>query len=58
MLSKDMTEANKILETLDEVDRLVCGSVMHRNWQEDLKELDFGQIQGNLVPRFIGGAQQ
>lgn len=53
-----MTQANKILETLDEVDRLVCGSIMHRNWQEGLKELDFGQIQGNLVPRFIGGAHQ
>ena len=53
-----MTEASRILETLDEVDRLVCGSVMHRNWQEDLKELDFGQIQGNMVPCFIGGAQQ
>lgn len=58
MLSKDMTEASKSLETLDEVDRLVCGSIMHRNWQEDLKELDLGPTQGNTVPHFIGGAQQ
>lgn len=36
MLSKDMTEASKVMETLDEVDRLVYGSVMHRNWQDDL----------------------
>lgn len=53
-----MTEASKILETLDEVDRLVCGSIMHGNWQEDLKELDLGPIQGNTAPHFIGGAPQ
>lgn len=57
MLSKDMTEASKIMATLDEADRLVCGSIMHRNWREDLEDLDFGQIQGNTVPHFIGGAK-
>lgn len=55
MLSKDMTEASKIMATLEEVDRLVCGSVMHRNWQENLRELVVGQIQGHTVPCFIGG---
>lgn len=58
MLSKEMIEANKIMKTLNEVDRLVCGSTTYKNLKEGLKELDFGRIQGNTVPCFSGGAQQ
>lgn len=31
MLSKEMIEANKIMKTLNEVDRLVCGSTTYKN---------------------------
>ena len=50
VLSKDIIEASKIMETLEEVDRLVCGSMIYKNWQEGLKKLDYG---GSLVAQWL-----